>query len=175
VRRKVLNSLAVLSLLLCAAFLSMWIRASFRRDVCWLARDNWIVMADIAKNAAFVGWSRTSDSDLGAPWRPILEFHHGVLRPETGVNVWNVEEGGAADYVHGEGAGFAFSIQDSSFSKGFDLMIPLWFCVAVTAMLPAARYWLWRSARNRAGSCAKCGYDLRATPNRCPECGTVPS
>jgi hypothetical protein len=49
-----------------------------------------------------------------------------------------------------------------------------WILAVTFAILPA--FWLWRRVRNRSklpGLCSVCGYDLRATPDRCPECGTV--
>jgi hypothetical protein len=53
--------------------------------------------------------------------------------------------------------------------------VPYWFLMAVTMVLPV-NWWRRRNRTRRmaAGQCAWCGYDLRATPNRCPECGAGP-
>jgi hypothetical protein len=57
---------------------------------------------------------------------------------------------------------------------GFHLQIPHWFVVLLASLAPGV--WLIRrhrrASRVRLGRCAGCGYDLRASPGRCPECGT---
>ena len=52
---------------------------------------------------------------------------------------------------------------------------PHWFVVALSAVMPAVWLVQFRRRRERLlqGRCRRCGYDLRATPDRCPECGTV--
>lgn len=51
--------------------------------------------------------------------------------------------------------------------------VPLWapfLLFLILSLYLARRGWVWHS-RWGAGLCMGCGYDLRGTPDRCPECG----
>src|SRR6202030_2922667 len=55
------------------------------------------------------------------------------------------------------------------------ILIPFWLLATLTCVLPAL--WVrglwrhWQRTRNQ-NLCPVCSYDLRASPERCPECGT---
>ena len=55
------------------------------------------------------------------------------------------------------------------------LAVPHWGVLVAFALLPVLRVTALsdRRRRRRLGLCPACGYDLRATPGRCPECGAA--
>ena len=55
------------------------------------------------------------------------------------------------------------------------LAIPHWALALCLAAMPtwAILRVYWSNKRRRSGLCSVCSYDLRATPDRCPECGST--
>jgi hypothetical protein len=55
-----------------------------------------------------------------------------------------------------------------------DLRVPHWFVASLSLPLPLIAIRRWRKRRRvaREGLCKVYGYDLRASVERCPECGT---
>lgn len=63
----------------------------------------------------------------------------------------------------------------SSLTSFQEINLPIWLVSILFGFWPFS---VWRGNRRRAkraklGQCLECGYDLRGTPNRCPECGTI--
>jgi hypothetical protein len=75
-------------------------------------------------------------------------------------------------------AGFQYKVLVEGYTPFWTwcVRIPQWWLLSAPLIPPA--WWVWRRRKTRrserSGLCTNCGYDLRATPNRCPECGTIP-
>jgi hypothetical protein len=75
-----------------------------------------------------------------------------------------------ADDCTNSALGFGFARQDDPTSIVV-VVIPYWAVATLLGILLRPHRLLQLRHRHPPGTCQKCGYDLRATPDRCPECG----
>ena len=174
--------LAAVSLTLCLAVAGVFVRSFWIGD-CWsrIRRDE----TSMTETKLWFAGGR-----FGAEWNR--------LRPETvnpygstlGVDRWRhrKERFWLRDHAW---YGFTYDSStrpraDVSYNFGYIWLhpllgsticaIPCWPFMLLLSIPPAL--WLRRfrehRRRQRLGLCLSCGYDLRATPDRCPECGMIP-
>jgi hypothetical protein len=71
---------------------------------------------------------------------------------------------------------FSVAVARATFGPNVAIRWPpihFWVVWIASGLLPII--WLRsRPGHQRDGHCRRCGYDLRATPERCPECGYAP-
>jgi hypothetical protein len=172
--RYIYNALTVLSLVLCVATVGLWVRSYFVND-----SFGWSSLEDSRSVGSRVGLIEFKHSRIVGP-DPIGGFHshyekgfvwnRWLINPE---NDWMFYVGRQGWEWHGFAA-YTRSIR-GIFTAGFST--PHWSIGLLTAALPLMRHIAMRKRRKRwqHGRCVTCGYDLRATPARCPECGTIPA
>jgi hypothetical protein len=147
-RRWVLNGLTALLLVVSVVTMALWVRSYFTPDY-W----------------AFIFSTHAS---RGSGW---LVHWNGItsIRGELGFDLSSTLEVVPRLALY----------HSSSFGNLNSGRIPHISIVLIAAWMPLKRglsFVRQVRARHRikSGHCIGCGYDLRVTPDRCPECGTVP-
>jgi len=165
-RRWAFNGLAAMAVGLLLLFFSLWVQSGavpggysmlLTHGTSWrvISRDGeiWI---DFSADYARDGWLAVRGWHFGDAF-----FGDPIVIPG---NFW-------------QRLGFAHYAHHGRTWMGTRWIFPDWPLLVIGAVLavPMARRISQRVARCKSGFCPKCGYDLRATPERCPECGTIPA
>lgn len=188
VRRRVFTILAALSLLLCISLVALWIRSYWVHDTLALRTlsGDWMRAPEEDRG----GWrayhtgpsgGRLLIRGLGSSGGVcyIVRQTHNVDADEVMMNrTLTATRLARASSTWQQDCRnlIAFRMIQTDVSPWFEtahILAPHWFLVVLSAVLPAcwaAQHHRLRR-RIRLGLCMRCGYDLRASNERCPECG----
>src|SRR5687768_11896561 len=164
------------SLLLFVVVAVAWVRSHFVSE-----RVTWYGMGEVLGRRVNAAYSVTS----GRGQVRVLTSYFGPKHPNprTTYATGPAERAVTGRELHRR-VGFSYYewVDETAPATGWnlggrDVSVPYWWGAVVLAM-PGA---IWLAARGRRrrrwrrerGLCVVCGYDLRATPGRCPECGVT--
>jgi predicted RNA-binding Zn-ribbon protein involved in translation (DUF1610 family) len=148
------------SVILSVSVAALWARSYYESDVLNQISSSW--GCDLRSGIGEV----ILTFDRGQHLHPRSLFWLHDTYTEQRRNAWH----------HGEGvAGFNLATIVQGTTTYRQIKVPHWFLAAILALPAALLFLLARreSAISVANACIVCGYDLRSTPVRCPECGAV--
>ena len=156
-RRRLVTFCSAISLLLFVAVCGLWVRSY------WVESRVEHGMTDPEFYKRATAW-RVSSKSGGA--EATIFWERDVSRHGKRAD-WSV-----AGFHWVRAASIPYDTETTFVQFDF-LRVPYWFLVGLTALAPLKGIGLlYRNSRRRLpGTCPFCGYDLRATPERCPECG----
>jgi hypothetical protein len=182
VKRRLFTASAGLSLLLCLVMIVLWVRSYWVWDAItqlkYLPPDQAYATSDFKPTFT----QRFTDISSVDGEQMVAQTHRAVAYNSirNAGQSWGFWPTSRQPIRRGPSMinriGFAWTMDRSPAGTALRVLVPLWFFVLAGTILPSL--WLKRRHRDarriRLNLCSICGYDLRATPNRCPECGAVP-
>ena len=168
-----LHTIAAITLLLvAAATVVLWVRSYWVSDWVLLLHRHAPSRITTVGVATFRGevaayYGGPNGSDYGDPRDTLVQYNPQPIRD---IMIWpyrNRPEG-----IERRWLGFGVEVNERQ--RYYELVVPGWFVVGATLALGLLVLRRARRLRRagRIGLCPRCGYDVRATPERCPECGT---